>query len=77
MFVTCVVFILPADAIYCAHGGIPRSAQTIGQINQIKKELVNPETESAIAWEVLNSIDFISHKVHVFLFVIYPLDSMV
>ncbi|KAJ6217351.1 hypothetical protein RDWZM_008508 [Blomia tropicalis] len=41
------------DAIYCAHGGIPRSAQTISQINQIKRELVNPEVESAIAWEIL------------------------
>lgn len=41
------------DAIYCAHGGIPRSVQTIAQINQMKKELPNPEVDSAVAWEIL------------------------
>ena len=41
------------DAIYCAHGGIPRSAKTIAEINAVKKELSNPEAESNIVWEIL------------------------
>lgn len=41
------------DTIFCAHGGIPRSATSIEQIREIKRELREPEAESAIAWEIL------------------------
>lgn len=41
------------DAIYGAHGGIPKSAKTISQINRVKKELSDPESEAPIAWEIL------------------------
>ncbi len=41
------------DAIYCAHGGIPRSAATIAALNALRKELPNPEVDAAAAWEIL------------------------
>jgi len=41
------------DSIYCAHGGIPKSAKTINDINQVPKMLRDPENMSAIAWEIL------------------------
>lgn len=41
------------DSIFCAHGGIPRSATNIDQIRAVKRELREPEAESAIAWEIL------------------------
>lgn len=41
------------DAIYCAHGGIPYSAQETDSIAKVKQELRDPEKESKIAWEIL------------------------
>lgn len=41
------------DAIYCAHGGIPRSATKLDQISKVKRELPDPEKQSKIAWEIL------------------------
>lgn len=41
------------DAIYCAHGGLPKSAKTVEQIVEVKRDLRDPEKESNIAWEIL------------------------
>ncbi len=41
------------DAIYCAHGGLPKSAKTVEQIVEVKRDIRNPEKESDIAWEIL------------------------
>ena len=42
------------DAIYCAHGGIPRSTSNIEQIRErVPRILFNPQNQSAIAWEIL------------------------
>nr|XP_027201910.1 uncharacterized protein LOC113795879 isoform X1 [Dermatophagoides pteronyssinus] len=40
-------------SIFCSHGGIPKTAQTLNEINQIKRKLVDPEKESISAWEIL------------------------
>lgn len=39
--------------IFCSHGGIPKSAKTLQEINQIPRKLPEPEKESPIAWEIL------------------------
>ncbi|OTF72585.1 Calcineurin-like protein phosphoesterase [Euroglyphus maynei] len=39
--------------IFCSHGGIPKNATTINEINQIDRKLIDPEKESSIAWEIL------------------------
>lgn len=41
------------EAIYCAHGGIPKSAVTIEHINRLPREISEPQSEAAIAWEIL------------------------
>lgn len=41
------------DSIFCAHGGIPRTAQEVESIMKVKRELKDPERESPIAWEIL------------------------
>ena len=41
------------DAIFCCHGGIPVSAPTIKDINKIKSNLNDVESESKAAWEIL------------------------
>ncbi|KAH9418960.1 hypothetical protein DERP_011053 [Dermatophagoides pteronyssinus] len=41
------------DCIFCAHGGLPRSATEIEQLIKIKQELKDPERESRAAWEIL------------------------
>ena len=41
------------EAVYCAHGGIPRSTYSLADIAALPVELVNPEIESPIAQEIL------------------------
>ena len=41
------------ESIYCAHGGIPYSAQTIEQLNQMPVCIQDPEIEAATVWEIL------------------------
>ena len=40
-------------AVFCAHGGIPRSASSLNEIAAMPKEIANPVGQSEIAWEIL------------------------
>lgn len=40
-------------AIYCAHGGIPKTVNTISDINSLPLILADPENDSDVAWEIL------------------------
>ena len=41
------------DAIFCAHGGIPKAALTLEEIGTVPVEMDNPFQQSTIAWEIL------------------------
>lgn len=39
--------------IFCCHGGIPMSSQSIRDINNVPCPLVDPENQSPLAWELM------------------------
>lgn len=41
------------DQIFCSHGGIPTSALRLDELHNIPVPLVDPENQSAAAWEIL------------------------
>lgn len=41
------------ENIFCAHGGIPKSATRLEDILEIPVYLPDPETSSAVAWEII------------------------
>ena len=41
------------DAIFCAHGGIPRNTMEIGEIQRLDNYMPEPEHSFPIAWEIL------------------------
>jgi len=49
------------DTIWCSHGGIPRSAD-IATLNQMPREMMNPERMSSAAWEILWSDPCAPHQ---------------
>src|SRR5699024_2148851 len=46
------------ESVFCAHGGIPRSARTLSQLFKIPAPLKYPERQSPAAWEVSRSRSF-------------------
>lgn len=41
------------EKIFCAHGGIPRSATNLETIRKLPFELSDPQHQSDVAWEIL------------------------
>ncbi|KAI2805647.1 hypothetical protein BLOT_004647 [Blomia tropicalis] len=41
------------EAVWCAHGGIPKSTDSLAEIANLPEVMSEPETESSIAWEIL------------------------
>ena len=40
-------------AVFCAHGGIPRSTNNLSDVASLPVEIVDPEHECPIAWQIL------------------------
>ena len=53
MFDTLPICAVVDDAIFCAHGGIPKAALTLEEIGTVPVEMDNPFQQSTIAWEIL------------------------